>query len=421
METTTRTHHEVPRPERETPRPEREQVVLGAEPAMDPPRDPADAFPTRRERIPALTGIRILLALVLVMHHTLRYLTLDSDRSPRDFGVLYQGPVATCGFFVLAGIGLYWAYGERLAHDATLETWGRYLRRRWAAVAPLGALGAVLAIPGELLARIMEGAELWVTFALNVVLLQAWIPAGGGEHGVSLRFDGPTWTLSALLFAYVAFPIVALLVHRRIRTRLGLVVLGAAPWLAVVACAWAYADQPLGTWMLHVLPIMRFADVLAGVAIGAWIVRHGRPGARAGWLLQGAAVVVVPTMMMLAGSGTLDRGWYYGAWYIPPVALLAYSLTALDGPLTRVFALAPIERAGRVAFALLMLHMPLLLLGSELGWVEFGNLHGVAIMLAVCLFGAWIVHLKVERPLVRRLAGPPALAHPRMPLTSTRR
>lgn len=74
--------------------------------------------------------------------------------------------------------------------------------------------------------------------------------------------------------------------------------------------------------------------------------------------------------------------------------------------------------ASPVAFALLMLHMPLLLLGSELGWVEFGNLHGVTIMLAVCLFGAWIVHLKVERPRVRRLAGSPAHATsrgPRMP------
>ncbi len=387
-------------------RPEREQVLLGAEPPMSPPSDPRAARPIARGMIPALTGVRVVLAAWLVCHHLIRWLANGTPIVAADYGVLRQGQAATCGFFVLAGIGLYWAYGERLAITATLEEWGRYLRRRWAAVAPLGLLGAMLAIPYELMADIMQGAELWVTFVLNALLVQGWIPTGGGDHGVSLRFDGPTWTLSALLLAYAVFPLVAVLLDRVWTSRRAVVALGVVPWLAIVALAWAYADQPLGTWLLHVSPITRLADVLAGVAIGCWIVRWGRPSARVGWVLQPLAAALLVAAAQVASLKTLDKAWYYGAWYIPPIALLMYALTAHGGPLVSLFAWRRLERPGRVAFAVLMLHVPMLSLGWELGLVSPDRPVAIVVLLGACLALSWLVHLKVERPLVRRIAGP---------------
>lgn len=376
-------------------------------PAAPPPDEPAGSRSRSRGRapIPALTGVRVLLAAWIIGHHLIRWIAQGNPIVAADFGVLRQGQAATSGFFVLGGIGLYWAYGERLALQATLEGWWVYLRRRWAAVAPLGLIGAVLAIPFELIANIMDGAELWATFVLNALLLQSWLPMGGGEHGVSLRFDGPTWTLSALLFAYAMFPVVALLLHRYSRTRRSLVLLGVLPWLSIVGCAWAFADQPLGVWFLHVHPFARFADLLAGVAIGCWIVRYGRPGVRAGWMLQVAAVAAVGGMAVLATQTQLDRAWYFGAWYIPPMALLALSLTAEGGPLVRLFAWKRLERPGRVAFAVLMLHVPMISLGWHLGIVRPDRPLAIAVLLAACLAISWLVHLKVERPLVRRIAG----------------
>lgn len=379
-----------------------------------PPQPPGGGDAPRRRRgrapIPALTGVRVVLAAWIVAHHLIRWLCEGTPLTVGQFGILRQGQAATSGFFVLGGIGLYWAYGERLVHDATLASWGRYLRRRWAAVWPVGVLGALLAVPFELGADIVEGAEFVGMFVMNALLLQAWLPIGGGPHGVSLRFDGPTWTLSMLLFWYATFPVVAVLVHRRLRTRLGLLALGVLPWLAVVAMAVAFADEALGFWFLHVHPFARGADLLAGVAIGAWIVRHGRPSAAAGWLLQPLAVAAV-VGSAIAGSRTdLPGAWLFGAWYIPCMALLAIALTAEGGPLVRLFAWRALERPGRVAFAMLMLHVPFISLGWQHGLVHPDRPVAVALLLVGCLAISWIVHLRIERPLVRRLAGPRAEA-----------
>lgn len=399
-------------PVRERVRPERELPIPAAEPPAEPPDGDAPRRPAGRAPIPALTGVRVVLAAWIVCHHLLRWIAQGNPIVAADFGILRQGQAATSGFFVLGGIGLYWAYGERLALQATLEDWWRYLRRRWAAVAPLGLLGAVLAIPYELQADIMDGAELWASFLANALLLQAWLPMGGGEHGVSLRFDGPTWTLSMLLFCYAVFPVIALLLHRYSRTRRSLVLLGLLPWLAVVAMAHAFGDEPLGVWFLHVHPFARIADLLAGVAIGAWIVRHGRPSVRAGWVLQPVAVLAVLGSAYLATQGDYAKATLFGAWYIPCMALLAISLTAHGGPLVRLFAWRRLERPGRVAFAMLMLHVPFISLGWQLGLVRPDRPLVVAALLVACLAISWVVHLKVERPLVRRIAGTSSSATP---------
>lgn len=394
-------------------RAERELPIPAAEPPPDPPLgDGAPRRPRGRAPIPALTGVRVVLAAWIVCHHLLRWIAQGNPIVASEFGILRQGQAATSGFFVLGGLGLYWAYGERLALHATLEEWWRYLRRRWAAVAPLGLLGALLAVPYELEAGIMEGAELWGAFIANALLLQAWLPMGGGEHGVSLRFDGPTWTLSMLLFCYAIFPVVALLLHRYSRTRRSLLLLGVLPWLAVVAMANAFGDEPLGVWFLHVHPFARVADVLAGVAIGAWIVRYGRPSARAGWLLQPLAVAAVLGSAVVAANGDFEKATLFGAWYIPCMALLAVSLTARGGPLVQLFAWRRLERPGRVAFAMLMLHVPFISLGWHLGLVRPDRPLVVAALLVGCLAISWLVHLKVERPLVRRIAGASSSATP---------
>lgn len=347
----------------------------------------------------------MFLAAWIICHHLIRWLARGNELVASDFGVLRQGQAATSGFFVLGGLGLYWAYGEKLAVRATLESWGSYLRRRWAAVAPLGLLGAMIAIPYEIEANIMNGRELVGAFVANALLLQAWIPTGGGEHGVSLRFDGPTWTLSALLLAYAVFPVAALFIHRRIGTRLGLLAFAFIPYALVVGATFAFHGQPGAVYLLHVHPVVRLMDVLVGVAIGAWLVRYGRPGRRAGWALQVAAVVAVVGSAWLAVRTDLGRETYFGAWYVPCMALLAIALSAEGGPLVRLFAWKPLERPGRVAFAMLMLHVPFISWGWYHGLVSPDRPWVVAALLATCLAISWVVHLKVERPLVRRIAG----------------
>jgi peptidoglycan/LPS O-acetylase OafA/YrhL len=128
-----------------------------------------------------------------------------------------------------------------------------------------------------------------------------------------------------------------------------------------------------------------------------------------GWIVQPLSVVACFAAAIsahwLEHHGGLAVGWLFGAWFIPPMALLAIGLTAEGGPLVRLFAWRRLERPGRVAFAMLMLHVPFISLGWQLGIVRPDRPIAVALLLIGCLAVSYVVHLRVERPLVRRLAG----------------
>lgn len=351
-------------------------------------------------RIEALTGIRAIFVVWLVAHHLIRRLSMGSDLVADDYGILRQGMAATTGFLVLAGILLAWSWGVRLGTEPGIEPSLRFIRRRWVMVWPLAALGVVLSIPFEMREGLMGAREFVAGLALNLGMLQAWIPVGGEEHGVSLRFNAPTWTISVLVACYAAFPLVAIWVHRGLRTTRALITAAVAAWIAVVVLTIGYAWEPHGQWLVHVHPMVRGVDVLVGVLLGTMVVRRGRPGRQAGWLLQVAGIAAV-----LAAAGFaawLGSPWkFYGALYIPPLALLCVSLTAHDGPMTRLCAAAPMVWAGRRAYALAMVHVPVLGIAWQSGLVDPARPWSTALALLACCVVAEAAHRWVEVPVVR--------------------
>lgn len=369
--------------------------------------------PQRRVDLSALHGLRIVLTMWLVVHHATRWLLRDSGIDPDTVALLRQGQGATTGFFVLSGVVLTWRWWERLSNEPTIPRAADFLRRRWAAVWPLGAVGALFAVPYEIVEHRLAPGEFVVGFVANLALVQSWLPVGGGIHGMSLRFDGPTWTLSTLLALYAAFPAIVWLVDRRVRTRRGLVILGTLPWIAIVATAFAMRGEPNAVWMLHVSPLTRIADFLAGVTIGTWLIRYGAPTRRLAICAQVAGVALVAGAIWLAVAADLAREVRFGALFIPPFAVLVYGLTVRAGVVGPLLATRPLQYAGKRAFALAMLHTPLLGLGWHAGLVSLDRPVGTALVLGTSIALALVVHRWIETPARSRLRSPrPALADP---------
>lgn len=355
----------------------------------------------------ALTGLRIVLATWIVVHHATRFLLEAGAVDPTLAAPLRQGQAGTAGFFVLSGLALAWCYGATMAREDSLARIFGFLRRRWASVWPLGAVGALLGLPYELLAGRMDGGAIVAAFAANLLLVQSWLPLGGGEHGFALRLNGPTWTLSTLLALYLSFPILARLVDRHARTRMRLLTFGVAPWACVTMLALLVTGEEHARWLLHVHPFVRVADFAAGVALGTALVRHGRPGRRLGWVLQPlAAGLVALSVATLAWQVSIPAELRYTAWPLPTVVLLCWSLAATGGPLAALLGSRPIARAGRYAFALLMVHNPILGIFRELGLLERHPIAAVATAVALAVPLAIAAHHLVEVPGRRRLRGP---------------
>jgi len=372
-------------------------------PALPAAHGPVQAPPKRPVDLSALHGLRIVLTLWLVVHHTTRWLLRDTGIDPDTVTLLRQGPGATTGFFILSGVVLTWRWSERLAANPTIPQAADFLRRRWAAIWPLGAIAALIAVPYELVEDRLAPGEFVVGLVANMALVQSWLPVGGGIHGMSLRFNGPTWTLSTLLALYAAFPAIVWAIEARVRTKGGVVALAVVPWLLVVGTAVAMRGEANGVWLMHVSPVTRIADFLAGVAIGTWLVRYGAPARRGAIAGQLVGLVLIAFAVWSAVPWHLGREVRFGALFIPPFALLIACLTVRGGPVGGILGTRAAQVAGKRAFAIAMLHTPLLGLGWHAGLVRLDRPAGTALVLGSSVGMAMLVHRYVEMPARSRL------------------
>jgi peptidoglycan/LPS O-acetylase OafA/YrhL len=170
--------------------------------------------PARVAEIPALTGLRALLAWWVVVYHMtipeLAPLPPDGWLEP----LRAHGYLAVDGFFVLSGFILSYVYRDAFAAGVP-GIYPRFLLARLARLYPvhlamtlvvLAMLGAAVVATGfqPRVADRFSGREL----VLHVTLLHGW------GFSRMLAWNYPSWSISAEWFAYLWFPIVYRLVLR---------------------------------------------------------------------------------------------------------------------------------------------------------------------------------------------------------------
>jgi peptidoglycan/LPS O-acetylase OafA/YrhL len=145
-------------------------------------------------------------------------------------------------FFVVSGFVIARQYFDRVDDAASI---GRFLWRRVARIYPLhlATLAFYVALAGALhfgAARTDNPARYPLSdLPAQFLLLHAFI-------GERLTFNFPSWSLSAEMFCYLLFPLVALMAQRRKETVLALVALTA---LANSLWAWAAGTTPWADWI----------------------------------------------------------------------------------------------------------------------------------------------------------------------------
>ncbi len=145
--------------------------------------------------IPALTGLRGVAALWVVLYHM-------AFASSLDVPVLDRGYLGVDVFFILSGFILSYVHAARSHRD-----YPRFLRARMARIFPLnmavlGVLGLiVLLVPGFAsrypLADQRFGPD---SFLASLLLVQNW------AYWLPTCWNTPSWSLSAEWMAYLLFP-----------------------------------------------------------------------------------------------------------------------------------------------------------------------------------------------------------------------
>lgn len=204
-------------------------------------------------RLDSLTGLRIILAvMVLVSHAWVRtgLITADSiwSRAPEEFG--HCGVV---GFFVLSGYILAHVYRDR--------QWSlrEFVTNRVARIYPLYFVGMLFALPLDWFSPGMAHEGRAEALGLTVILQQSWFPFALG------RFNSPGWTLSVEALFYLLFPILFFLWKRR------------PPLFVSVSVAAAVATaivwNPDSFFRSHLFPPMRVWEFLFGMVLAMVPIR----------------------------------------------------------------------------------------------------------------------------------------------------
>lgn len=341
--------------------------------------------------LPALTSIRFALALGVVLFHYQLQWPWDSMAST---GILNRARLGVDAFFILSGFVLTHAYRQAL-EERRLD-YRRFLAARFARVYPahIAVLAFVLVMVG---AATLIGAEfdhgLYNPLGLltTLLLVHAWLP-----ETVVAEWNGPSWSLSAEWFAYLAFPAFAWV---------GLV-LARRPWVLLALSGLVFL-------VLDLIYQAVFGDVVVHAELNMGVLR------------------IIPEFLYGIGLYRLGqrlrptRQWAIGAAWLSAITLLALMhlkaddriVVAAAGPLILSLGLlskASADRAlaqpwmlagGEASYALYLVHMPILIgwkgvnsaltqrpSAYVLAWWE------IACLLTLTLFAAFAVHYLFEGP-----------------------
>lgn len=388
----------------------------------------AAASPRRPPPIPALTGLRFVAALWVIIHHYGQFV-----RYP---GVLRwyadHGPISVCMFFVLSGFVLAYNYVDWFAAD--LCRWRAFVWARATRILPMYFFALAIATPVALsmihAPPIYGGtndARLGVSWLSNLALVQAFVP-----RYLFDIWNTPGWSLSAEASFYLAFPLFMRYALARRQgwaslLRLGLVVY--AVQIAAFAAATVVlrrTNDPaqygfLMTYFTYFSPLLRVWEFFLGCVLGVFVLRKlvgvGRSTPRvfgSGRVPLALVAVSVATMHGLfflvawrfAGSVAVQSA----QWYVlgtPLVLLLILGLASGPSLVARLLASPWLVRLGEASYSLYIIHwIPLVVLKHRAMTgrpIALGHvLLAVAATVAASLWCEHYVEIPVRRWLLGR-------------------
>jgi peptidoglycan/LPS O-acetylase OafA/YrhL len=349
----------------------------------------AQAVPPRQHHnIPALTGIRGIAAVAVMLCHyswqTGRVLHLPSA----TVNAMTYGWVWVDLFFILSGFIMVHAHRKGAQ---SVRAYGAFLRKRLARIWPVHAVTLTFAMLVLGPAGWGYPPSLWEHIR-TFLLMHAW---WNYSHPI---WNGPNWSLSAEWGAYVLFPLTFLLT-RLTATR-------AAMALALTLAATVLAHLMLANKNMGVIVECALLRAVPEFAIGVLLYRlreAGSSGISPPMLTNLAALATVVLTLLMAATG-----WRQGMWLtVPALAALVYGLSFGRGVLARFLSTPFMLFLGNISFSFYMVHYLVLQTGFTLMPLE--NLHGwfgafyLAWLWLLTFFTAWAMHAVIERPLQKRL------------------
>lgn len=374
----------------------------------------------RTAEIKALTGLRIVAALWVVLFHFRPLLWEASPRLEADLGPLFDsGAQGVDLFFILSGFVLTWNYLDRMGPQFSARATVHFLWLRLSRVWPiylvtmhLAALWIIVTLyVGDVPSPDAEKLTA-ISYLRQLFMVQLWFsPFLDGTS-----WDGPAWSISAEWLAYLLFAPLILVVFRiarvsRARTLLMLAVFAALPPMVLLLGSGVLYTP--WSWLPRILAQFT-AGALACAAVRRLRIGHGgrRAAGYASILLVAAIVGGLYHFHAHPVPGMVDPGAVVALLFLPLVVTLAVGV----GTLPALLATRPMVYGGQISFSLYMIHEPV-----HTVWNWAVQQYGIAMpksvakivvvgLIAVAVGAAALLYHRVEEPArrwMRRMADTP--------------
>lgn len=309
----------------------------------------------RKPELPALSGIRTLLAIFILLFH------FTPPHSELIQPIINNSFIFVGTFFLISGFILTYNYADRALTLRKRDFW----LARFARLYPTYLFVLLLSTPllwAERQAR--PHAEFWTGLVVTPLLLQGWSPS------LATFWNTVAWTLSADLLLYFMFPYVLRFWAVRLARldRPGRLV-------AVILCLWlvgiaphtwyhltnpdhlaAPADRFTGAFWIRVLKYCPLAYVCTFM-VGQTLARlHAllRLGARQRFWMASVALAAI-LLFFYRGAPHVPYVIIHGALLLPLFCVLVLGLAG-PNPVASIFAIRPLVVFGEATFALYLLH-----------------------------------------------------------------
>lgn len=317
---------------------------------------PAAAVTLRKPPLPALTGIRTLLAFSIVLFHF----------TPPHLGLLYpfvdSGYVFVGVFFLISGYILTYNYADRAQTLNKRNFWVARFARLYP-IYLLALLVSVKMLEDEWAVR--SHADFWKGVVLTPLLLQGWSP------DLATFWNTVAWTLSCEVMLYAAFPWLIRIpwpktTGRLIALLLTFWVIGMIPHVLYLLLNPDGLDGPVtrysSTYLLRFLkytPLPYTCTFLVGVTLGK--LQHALSITERRRFAIAAASIGALLVVFYGFVQDLPYLLMHGGLLTPLFAALVLGLSGTN-PLASVFAWRPLLIVGESSYCLYLLHFNVLIL-----------------------------------------------------------
>lgn len=321
---------------------------------LQPEPDPRSA---RRPALPALTGLRTLLALtILLFHFTPAGLTWQRHPAITLYPIIDIGYVFVSFFFLISGFILSYNYAHRPEPMNAADFWMARLSRLY----PVYLLTMLLSVPMLMTEwAVRSRVDFWEGAVATPLLLQGFFP-----H-LATFWNTVSWTLSCEVVLYIAFPWLLKLrwpqgTAQLLFLLIGLWALGLVPHTLYMifnpdhfpAAADRYSD---GTWIntLKYTPLPYLCTFLAGLTLGR--LHEALDLGVRGRVLIGLTGFAGVWFASYHFAHRLPYVLVHGGLLTPLFAAVILGLAG-PSPLARIFAWKPLVVIGASTYALYLLH-----------------------------------------------------------------